>query len=187
MKGVVFEICFSTSWKNKASNIEYRSVLSVRRTVSTFVFHVNVICALIVKKTMDHNVVIYQEKFNHNPEQVIYLRDPNSIFGMFCETCDLPICYHCPKHKQHRQLEVRTAYKRKRQQHRRTIIFIRSEALFYRPALLIGTKADVQICHEKICNYQSEMLTIGNSLKDLIDNELCFFDFKHRCMKQKRK
>lgn len=31
------------------------------------------------------------------------------------------------------------------------------------------------------------MLTIGNSLKDLIDNELCFFDFKHRCMKQKRK
>lgn len=138
-------------------------------------------------KTMDHNVVIYQEKFNHNPEQVIYLRDPNSIFGMFCETCDLPICYHCPKHKQHRQLEVRTAYKRKRQQHRRTIIFTRSEALFYRPALLIGTKADVQICHEKICNYQSEMLTIGNSLKDLIDNELCFFDFKHRCMKQKRK
>lgn len=138
-------------------------------------------------KTMDHNVVIYQEKFNHNPEQVIYLRDPNSILGMFCETCDLPICYHCPKHKQHRQLEVRTAYKRKRQQHRRTIIFIRSEALFYRPALLIGIKADVQICHEKICNYQSQMLTIGNSLKDLIDNELCFFDFKHRCMKQKRK
>lgn len=31
------------------------------------------------------------------------------------------------------------------------------------------------------------MLIIGNSLKDLIDNELCFFDFKYRCMKQKRK
>lgn len=34
-------------------------------------------------KTMDHNVVIYQEKFNHNPEQVIYLRDPNSILECF--------------------------------------------------------------------------------------------------------
>lgn len=80
-------------------------------------------------------------------------------------------------------------YESKQQQHRKTIHTIRSNALFYRPLLLPGIKPDFKTCRTEFTNYQSEMLTKAQELKDFIHyiqndflkNVFCDFDFNHRC------
>ncbi|XP_052694642.1 uncharacterized protein LOC128172945 [Crassostrea angulata] len=143
-------------------------------------------------QTIDHDVVLHRDKINYIPAQEICVRHPSHVYIKYCEPCELPVCFHCRKHRTHRQLDVKTAYKTKRQQHRGTIQTIKSEALFYRPVLLTGIKADVKICHTELSLYQSEMLTKAPKLKNLINkvrkdfkyNVFCDFDFKHRCLKQ---
>ncbi|XP_065930765.1 uncharacterized protein [Magallana gigas] len=143
-------------------------------------------------QTIDHDVVSHRDKINYIPTQEICVRHPSHVYKKYCEPCELPVCFHCRKHRTHRQLDVRTVNKTKRQQHRGTIHTIRSEALFYRPVLLTGIKTDFKTCRTEFSLYQSEMLTKAQTLKNLINivrkdfmkNVLCDFDFKHRCLKQ---
>ncbi|XP_052693651.1 uncharacterized protein LOC128171918 isoform X1 [Crassostrea angulata] len=144
-------------------------------------------------QTIDHDVVSHRDKINYIPTQEICVRHPSHVYTKYCEPCQVPACNNCQTHRKHTQIDVKTAYKTKRQQHRGTIHTIRSEALFYRPVLLTGIKADVKTCHTEFSPLQSEMLTKAQRLKDLIDYVvydllnyvLCYFDFKHRCEKQK--
>nr|XP_034321828.1 uncharacterized protein LOC105317460 [Crassostrea gigas] len=146
-------------------------------------------------KTIDHDVVSHRDKINYIPTQEICVRHPSHVYTKYCEPCQVPACNNCQTHRKHTQIDVKTAYKTKRQQHRGTIHTIRSEALFYRPVLLTGIKADIKTCHTEISPLQSEMLRKAQKLKDLIDcvvydllnNVFCDFDFKHRCKKQKIK
>uniref|UniRef100_K1QE00 Tripartite motif-containing protein 3 n=1 Tax=Magallana gigas TaxID=29159 RepID=K1QE00_MAGGI len=146
-------------------------------------------------QTIDHDVVSHRDKINYIPTQEICVRHPSHVYTKYCEPCQVPACNNCQTHRKHTQIDVITAYKTKRQQHRGTIHTIRSEALFYRPVLLTEIKADVKTCHTEFSPLQSEMLTKAQTLKDLIDkvvydllnNVLCYFDFKHRCKKQKIK
>ncbi|XP_052692746.1 uncharacterized protein LOC128171024 [Crassostrea angulata] len=143
-------------------------------------------------QTIDHDVVSHRDKINYIPTQEICVRHPSHVYTKYCEPCELPVCFHCRKHRTHRLLDVRTVYKTKRQQHRGTIHTIRSEALFYRPVLLPRIKTDFKTCHTEFSRYQSEMLTKAQTLKNLINivrkdfmkNVFCDFDFKHRCLKQ---
>ncbi|XP_052692429.1 uncharacterized protein LOC128170707 [Crassostrea angulata] len=146
-------------------------------------------------QTIDHDVVLHRDKINYIPIQEICVRHPSHVYTKYCEPCQVPCCINCQTHRKHTQIDVKTAYKTKRQQHRGTIHTIRSEALFYRPVLLTGIKADVKTCHTEFYPLQSEMLTKAQRLKNLIDyvvydplnNVFCYFDFKHRCKKQKIK
>nr|XP_034321353.1 uncharacterized protein LOC117687956 isoform X2 [Crassostrea gigas] len=146
-------------------------------------------------QTIDHDVVSQCDKISYIPTQEICVRHPSHVYTKYCEPCQVPACNNCQTHRKHTQIDVKTAYKTKRQQHRGTIHTIRSEALFYRPVLLTGIKADVKTCHTEFSPLQSEMLTKAQRLKDLIDKVvydllnyvLCYFDFKHRCEKQKIK
>nr|XP_034319707.1 uncharacterized protein LOC105324223 isoform X3 [Crassostrea gigas]XP_034319708.1 uncharacterized protein LOC105324223 isoform X3 [Crassostrea gigas] len=144
-------------------------------------------------QTIDHDVVSHRDKINYIPTQEICVRHPSHVYTKYCEPCQVPACNNCQTHRKHTQIDVTTAYKTKRQQHRGTIHTIRSEALFYRPVLLTEIKADVKTCHTEFSPLQSEMLTKAQKLNDLIDYVvydllnyvLCYFDFKHRCKKQK--
>eukprot|EP00105_Crassostrea_gigas_P027125 XP_011448354.2 PREDICTED: uncharacterized protein LOC105342926 isoform X2 [Crassostrea gigas] len=160
-------------------------------------------------QTIDHDVVSHRDKINYIPTQEICVRHPSHVYTKYCEPCQVPVCDSWFGHKSHKLLvrsflcgqkkhkiqDIQKAYKTKRQQHRGTIHTIRSEALFYRPVFLTEIKADVKTCHTEFSLYQSEMLTKAQRLKDLIDyvvydllnNVLCYFDFKHRCKKQKIK
>nr|XP_034319547.1 uncharacterized protein LOC117687320 [Crassostrea gigas] len=146
-------------------------------------------------QTIDHDVVSHRDKINYIPTQEICVRHPSHVYTKYCDPCQVPACNNCQTHRKHTQIDVTTAYKTKRQQHRGTIHTIRSEALFYRPVLLTGIKADVKTCHTEFSPLQSEMLTKAQNLKELIDYVvydllnyvLCYFDFKHRCKKQKIK
>uniref|UniRef100_K1Q322 Tripartite motif-containing protein 2 n=1 Tax=Magallana gigas TaxID=29159 RepID=K1Q322_MAGGI len=143
-------------------------------------------------KTIDHDVVSQCDKFNYIPTQEICVRHPSHVYIKYCEPCEVPVCFHCRKHRTHRQLDVKTAYKTKRQQHRGTIHTIRSEALFYRPVLMTGIKADVKTCHTEFSLHQLKMLRKAPKLKNLINKArtdfkyelFCDFDFKHRCLEQ---
>eukprot|EP00105_Crassostrea_gigas_P031928 XP_011454771.2 PREDICTED: uncharacterized protein LOC105347399 [Crassostrea gigas] len=144
-------------------------------------------------QTIDHDVVSHRDKINYIPTQEICVRHPSQVYTKYCEPCELPVCFHCRKHRTHRQLDVRTAFKTKRQQHRGTIHTVRSEAVFYRPVLLPLIKTDFKTCHTELSLYQSDMLKKAQTLKNLINkvkkdfmhNVFCDFDFKHRCSKQR--
>eukprot|EP00105_Crassostrea_gigas_P034189 XP_019918337.1 PREDICTED: uncharacterized protein LOC105317290 [Crassostrea gigas] len=143
--------------------------------------------------TIDHDVVSHRDKINYIPTEEICVGHPSKVYVNYCEPCKLPVCFHCRKHRNHRQVDVNRAYKTKREQHRGTIHTIRSEALFYRPVLLTGIEADFKTCRTEFSLYQSEMLTKAKTLKNLINrvtknfmyNVFCDFNFKHRCLKQK--
>uniref|UniRef100_K1RKZ0 Tripartite motif-containing protein 2 n=1 Tax=Magallana gigas TaxID=29159 RepID=K1RKZ0_MAGGI len=145
-------------------------------------------------QTIDHDVVSHRDKINYIPTQEICVRHPSHVYKNYCEPCQVPVCFHCTQHRNHRQLVITTSYNTKRQQYRGTIHTIRSEALFYRPVLLPRIKTDFKTCHTEFSLYQSEMLTKTQALMHLIDyiqndfmcNVFCDFDFKHRCLKQKK-
>nr|XP_034319864.1 uncharacterized protein LOC109619480 [Crassostrea gigas]XP_034319866.1 uncharacterized protein LOC109619480 [Crassostrea gigas]XP_034319867.1 uncharacterized protein LOC109619480 [Crassostrea gigas]XP_034319868.1 uncharacterized protein LOC109619480 [Crassostrea gigas]XP_034319869.1 uncharacterized protein LOC109619480 [Crassostrea gigas] len=157
-------------------------------------------------QTIDHDVVSLRDKINYIPTQEICVRHPSHVYTKYCEPCQVPVCDSWFGHKSHKLpvrsflcgqrkhtiLDIQTAYKTKQQQYRGTIHTIRSEALFYRPVLMTGIKADVKTCHTEFSLYQSEMLTKAQTLKNRINivrkdfmcNVFCDFDFKHRCLKQ---
>ncbi|XP_052692430.1 uncharacterized protein LOC128170709 [Crassostrea angulata] len=144
-------------------------------------------------KTIDHDVVSHRDKINYIPTQEICMRHPSHVYTKYSEPYQVPLCDFWFGHKSHKLPDLQKAYKTKRQQHRGTIHTIRSEALFYRPVLLTGIKADVKTCRTEFSLYQSEMLTKAQRLKHLIDYVVydllnyvfCYFDFKHRCKKHK--
>lgn len=143
-------------------------------------------------KTIDHNVVPYRNKFNSIQQQKINAKHSNFVCRKYCESCEVPVFRHCKLHKKQKMLDVRKAYITKREQYRKTIHAIRSEALFYIPILLPNIKADIKSFHSSVSLYQSEMVTKARKLIDLVDlvqrdfmnNVFCDFDFKHRCLKQ---
>lgn len=139
-------------------------------------------------QTIDHSVLSYGEKINHISKQEICVRHPNKIYHKYCVLCELPVCNNCGKHRKHKKMIVKTAYKTKKQQHGTTIHTIRCEVPIYKLLLLPKIKADFKTCHKRFSLYRSKMLTKAQNLKGLIykvkkyfmRNVLCDFDFKHR-------
>ncbi|XP_052693220.1 uncharacterized protein LOC128171493 [Crassostrea angulata] len=145
--------------------------------------------------TIDHDVVTYSEKLNSNKKEECCVRHPCMLIGMYCEPCELPVCFNCTQHKGHRLLDIRKEYRTMQQQHEGTFYTIRSDALFYRPVLLTKIKAEFKTCYTELSIFQSQMITKAQKLKNLLDdvkydfmyNVFCDFDVKHRCLKQKIK
>lgn len=129
--------------------------------------------------TIDHFVVVYLF-----PKQEVCVKHPDKMYEKYCTTCELPVCYHCRKHRTHRQLNVISAYSMHRQQLRETIHTLRSEALFCRPVILSGIKADFKTCRSKFFRYESEMLKKAQTIIKNI-NSILRGNLKHRCLKQR--
>ncbi|XP_056003831.1 uncharacterized protein LOC125662105 [Ostrea edulis] len=130
--------------------------------------------------TKHHDVVIYREKFNYIPRQEICVRHPDRFYEMFCQSCELSVCFRCLEHRKHQILDIRTAYQTKRQQHREIIDNIRSETLYNCRVLLAGIQTDIQTCPPQICHRQSQMSTKAQRLKDLIDTAVCDVKTRYR-------
>ncbi|XP_056013390.1 uncharacterized protein LOC125657375 [Ostrea edulis] len=130
--------------------------------------------------TKHHDVVIYREKFNYIPRQEICVRHPDRFYEMFCQSCELSVCFRCLEHRKHQILDIRTAYQTKRQQHREIIDNIRSETLYNCRVLLAGIQTDIQTCPPQICHRQSQMSTKAQRLKDRIDTVVCDVKTRYR-------
>lgn len=136
---------------------------------------------------MDHKIVTYRDKYEYNQKQDSCVRHSDSVYGMYCTSCELSVCFHCTEHDNHRQLYIQKAYKTKRQQYEGSIDNIRSEILYSRYFLLSEIKADVKKCHKSFSTYHSEMLRKAQIVKDCLDNISFGFHLKHKCLRYIKK
>ncbi|XP_061171117.1 uncharacterized protein LOC133180663 [Saccostrea echinata] len=151
--------------------------------------------------TIYHDVVIYREKYENILKQETCVKHQDRIYEKYCHSCEIPVCVQCNVHRKnkilrfcfqytnhtkHKILDIRTAYKTGRQQHRRIIHGIRSETLFNSCFLLTGIKTNMKTCHTEISNRHSDTSTNAQRLRDLIDNVMCEIknSFIHTLQKQ---
>lgn len=110
-------------------------------------------------KTIDHSVVIYRDKDRIQNQEIYDALSNRSD----TEPWDLPV-------RKLRQIDVKTTYEEsKRRRHKDVIQTIKNEALFYRPILMIGVKADVKTCQTEFSLHQSNVLKNAQRLKNLIN------------------
>ncbi|XP_061186393.1 uncharacterized protein LOC133194454 [Saccostrea echinata] len=138
-------------------------------------------------ETLNHDVVIYREKYKYIPRRETCVKHPNIIYKLYCQSCELPVCFRCSKHRKHQTVDIRAEYKTKRQQHRK-FIHIRSETLYNNSFLLAGIYDNLKDCHTEFSNFQSEMSAKARILKNLINTMICdvLHYMTHRLPKQKR-
>ncbi|XP_061187027.1 uncharacterized protein LOC133195183 [Saccostrea echinata] len=145
--------------------------------------------------TIYHDVVIYREKYEYIPKQETCVRHPDKMYEMYCQSCELPVCFQCKEHRKHRiaDIKFRTSYKTNRQQHREIIHNIRSDILYKSCFLLAGIKTDIKTCPVEISDSHSEISAKAQRLKNLIDTVICDVKLKqksfmmHRLQQQMRK
>lgn len=81
---------------------------------------------------MDHKIVTYREKYECNPKQEECVRHYDSVYGMYCTSCELPVCFKYTGHENHRLVAIQKACETKRQQCEGIIDKIRSDVLISR-------------------------------------------------------
>ncbi|XP_061171182.1 uncharacterized protein LOC133180730 [Saccostrea echinata] len=130
--------------------------------------------------TINHDVIVYREKYEYISKQETCLRHTDRIYEKYCYSCKLPLCAQCTEHRNHKILDIRTAYKTNRQEHREILHRIRSETLYNNHFLLAKVKTDVKTCHTETSNYQPKMSTKAQRLKNLIDTVVCDVKIKFK-------
>lgn len=136
--------------------------------------------------TIDHNVVIYREKIYQNPTgHEVCPKHPDNDYEMYCEPCELPVCFYCAEHRRHKWRNIQRVYQIKRQHHSKTFQKIRNEAILYMRVFLPEIKADVKFCHTQFCLYRSKMLAKVQKIINGLGEELHNVNFKHACLTQK--
>ena len=124
--------------------------------------------------TKDHDVTLYREKFNSMDIREMCATHPDQVYEMYCETCELPVCSHCPEHIQHKLQHIRTVYENKQKQNYDIVSNIRSSTLYTTQVLFIGMQAAFTSCKkEKISQQSSAMFRKSHRLTDLMSNEIC--------------
>lgn len=143
-----------------------------------------------------HDLMIYKEKFRHFLKREVCSRHQDNRYTMYCESCEVPVCDDCYKHKpvsfpfldwlsskghnRHKLIRIKSVYETKRPQQTEMINYIRSKILLNLHLLKSELKNDVEICHRKIQLCQSEMIMKGQRLKDLMDRVTVDVLFQHR-------
>lgn len=92
------------------------------------------------------------------------------VYVEYCETCKVTICNVCQDHEKHEVIDIRIAYKAKRELHLEPIHIIRSKALSYRRVLLEDVQSDRKTCLSHCSINRSEMTRKAKELKSLIDS-----------------
>ncbi|XP_061186885.1 uncharacterized protein LOC133195014 [Saccostrea echinata] len=113
--------------------------------------------------TITHDVVIYREKYENITKQENCVRHSGSVLENFCRKCKLPACFKCTEHRNHRKLDIRTAYKTNRQ--KEIIQAIRNESFFH-SCFLAAIKTNIKTCNKDISNFQSMISRKGQKLKE---------------------
>lgn len=138
------------------------------------------------QETLDHNVMIYAEKYSYIPKQEFCLRHPHNVYEMYCKPCERPVCNYCTEPEAHKKISLIKAYEREKQLHSRTINVIKREALFHRHALIAEIQDDAKTCHTEFKKYHSKTINTAKSLKKILKKKLNCIDLKHRCSNQKK-
>ena len=138
--------------------------------------------------TKHHIITFYRNKGSHFPTKnetcLIHL---NSIYQMFCEYCNIPICGKCQGHKRHKKLGLLTAYESKQKQVKKQIFKIRSDTIYQCQVVLKELKGDVKHYREGKKHLESVMDVMSRRIKRFIDEVLSddsYLKNVHRCLSQ---
>lgn len=138
-------------------------------------------------KTLDHNVVLYQNKSNTIARQEICSIHSKNTYEKFCKHCELPVCFKCIEHIKHKKNQLRSARNKKIQECRGSVHIIRRDAICYGSILRSDIEADYKNSCTKISNYLSDVYKKAKLIKYRLNHVSRGFDFKHRCLKQMKK
>ena len=119
--------------------------------------------------TNNHDVTLYREKFSAFYINEYCFTHPGQLYKMYCETCTVPVCFHCRKHRHHKLENIETVYKNKRTQSKDILINIRGETLNIVSCLRDGLKSIVSNEITTLKLKKSEILRKLQSLKKIVD------------------
>ncbi|XP_061171126.1 uncharacterized protein LOC133180675 [Saccostrea echinata] len=120
-----------------------------------------------------HDVVIYREKYKCIQKRKTCARHPDNMYVEYCDSCELPACFQCTEHRNHKILDIKRAYEENRQQFRVNIQKIRSDTIYNNCFHLTGIKTDIKTCQTEISKHQSKMSTKAQRLNNIIDTVIC--------------
>ena len=115
--------------------------------------------------TNTHHVTIYRERFYSGYKQEVCEKHPGQLLEKHCESCEVSLCNKCRKDTTHNIIDVKIAYKTKREQTMRHFL---SETLYTMRILHSGLHAEVNAYKRMIYSRQSEMVVKAQRLKRLI-------------------
>lgn len=132
-------------------------------------------------KTIDHNVVIYPERFIYIPKQEICLKHSSNVCTKYCQSCEVPVCGSCSEHKacglkaclcigKHDIVSLKKTYSAKQHELKETIDIIKIRTLFYKRVLIARINDDFKTCYTEVSLRRSETLTKAKKLKHYLDN-----------------
>ncbi|XP_078320228.1 uncharacterized protein LOC144621285 [Crassostrea virginica] len=138
--------------------------------------------------TKHHSITLYRNKGSHSPNKnetcSIHL---DSIYQMYCEFCNIPICGKCKGHRRHKKLGLLTAYKIKQKQVKEQIFNIRSDTIYQCQVLLKEIKGDVKPCRIEKKNLEYSIDAKSSRTKSSMDEVLCdnsYLKNVHQCLSQ---
>ena len=117
-----------------------------------------------------HNVTVYSRKIKTFRGFEMCSKHPNQVCELYCDTCNLSVCFHCTQHKQHIPLYLKEEYITKLMVKG---MFIRDiiETLYNAQVHLTELKPDFTLClyYKEITQVKASMVTKSQSFKDSID------------------
>ena len=116
-----------------------------------------------------HNVTAYRGKINNVPRHEHCTEHPDEVIEMFCEQCDIPVCSHCIKLKQHKLDNTRTPYQNTLIQFNFISINIGCQSIYN--LIFNKIKFDFSTSHLKEeCGFKTAMGTMSKRLKYSMEN-----------------
>lgn len=88
-----------------------------------------------------HDVLNREKLLNFSKDEVCTIH-PDGYFKLYCQTCEVPICNLCTRHRKRLSQDARTAYEQHRLQCKNCIRIIRNVTIFNRQVLLSGVRMD---------------------------------------------
>ena len=138
--------------------------------------------------TKHHDVTIYRERFSYIPKQVYCQTHPKQVYKEYCKRCDIPVCFHCRKHREHKTVDIKTGYEVKKQKLKKIIHSIRSDTIYNRLVLLkelkTNLKKECDNCHKNSLDILPQMELKSQRFKDNVDSAFRKPKYVYNVLKQ---
>ena len=86
-----------------------------------------------------HSVSIYSRKFNNDHRREMCPEHPDQVIEKYCVPCDLPVCFHCRKHRNHIVQSTSAVSENKRMTSNNIILNISCQSIYNSQVLLKKT------------------------------------------------
>lgn len=120
--------------------------------------------------TKHHDVVPYKFKNNFLYKPKMCVTHPGQLYELYCEPCDLPVCYFCKEHRTHKVQILTKTFERKFKENDKCVVNIRSDILYNTKVQYAESRCDISTCQNVMFKCQfSKMVKKSEILKNSFD------------------